>query len=118
MIEILLQVCLVTDPRPSNPYGHLYTVDCLGNMVGGRTTIYNNQPVELLAKVAADSIKANEAVWFGCEVIKRYAGKSGLLDLEVYVKTGIVLNNGLINFLKARLEELARRGRLFGLKQS
>jgi bleomycin hydrolase len=94
---MLLQVCLVTDPRPSNPYGHLYTVDCLGNMVGGRTTIYNNQPVELLAKVAADSIKANEAVWFGCEVFKRYAGKSGLLDLEVYVQAEIATDNGLIN---------------------
>jgi len=37
------KVCLVSDPRPDNPTGQTYTVDCLGNVVGGRKTIYNNQ---------------------------------------------------------------------------
>lgn len=60
-----------------------YTVDCLGNMVGGRKTIYNNQPVELLMSLSADSIKSGEAVWFGCEVGKRFAGKQGIQDLEM-----------------------------------
>ncbi|XP_065351925.1 bleomycin hydrolase [Cloeon dipterum] len=78
------KVCLVTDPRPTNPYNHLYTVDCLGNMVGGRPTIYNNQPVQLLAKVAAESIKNNEAVWFGCDVGRRSNSKLGLLDVELH----------------------------------
>ncbi|XP_059488044.1 bleomycin hydrolase [Neocloeon triangulifer] len=95
------KVCLVTDPRPSNPYGHLYTVDCLGNMVGGRTTIYNNQPVELLAKVAAESIKANEAVWFGCEVNKRFAGKAGLLDLELHNWKSLLGEEVYLNLDKA-----------------
>lgn len=34
-------------------------------------------------RVAADSIKAGEAVWFGCEVNKRFAGKLGLEDLKM-----------------------------------
>jgi bleomycin hydrolase len=62
------KVCLVTDPRPENPTGRTYTVDCLGNVVGGRKTIYNNQPVETLVDIAAKSIKDGEPVWFGCEV--------------------------------------------------
>ncbi|KAF4518554.1 hypothetical protein B566_EDAN004298 [Ephemera danica] len=62
-------VCLVTDPRPSNPYGRAYTVDCLGNVVGGRPIVYNNQPVELLARLAADSIRANEAVCHDYELV-------------------------------------------------
>lgn len=38
------KVCLVTDPRPENPYEKSYTIDCLGNVVGGRKILYNNQP--------------------------------------------------------------------------
>lgn len=78
------KVCLVTDPRPSHPFGHLYTVNCLGNVVGGRKTLYNNQPVELLMKYAAESIKTGEAVWFGCEIFKRFATKQGLQDIKAH----------------------------------
>lgn len=78
------KVCLVTDPRPTNEYNKAYSVDCLGNVVGGRPIIYNNQPVELLMKLSADSIKDNEAVWFGCEVSKRFDSKLGLNDLTIH----------------------------------
>lgn len=76
--------CLVSDPRPSNPFGKLYTVDCLGNMVDGRLTIYNNQPAEVLMKVCAESIKNNEPVWFGSEVSKRFSQKKGIQDLQCH----------------------------------
>lgn len=56
------QVCLVNDPRPQNPYCQLYTVEYLGNMAGGRKTLYNNQPIDVLKKLAATSIKDGE-VW-------------------------------------------------------
>ncbi|KAL1453681.1 hypothetical protein WDU94_010001 [Cyamophila willieti] len=78
------KVCLVTDPRPTSEFNKAYTVDCLGNVVGGRTIIYNNQPVELLMKLVAESIKDNEAVWFGCDVSKRFSTKLGLDDLEIH----------------------------------
>ncbi|ENN72502.1 hypothetical protein HUJ04_001118 [Dendroctonus ponderosae] len=78
------KVCLVTDPRQTNSYGKAYTVHCLGNMVGGRRCIYNNQPVELLLDLTAQSIKEGEAVWFGCEVSKRIAGKLGIQDLNIH----------------------------------
>ncbi|KAK8389553.1 hypothetical protein O3P69_008929 [Scylla paramamosain] len=92
------KVCLVTDPRPNNAYGHAYTVDCLGNMVGGRSTIYNNQPVEMLMNLTSESIKNGEAVWFGCEVAKRFAGKLGIQDLEIHnykSAFGVEVNLGL-----------------------
>lgn len=84
LFDVDEKVCLVSDPRASNPVGHTYTVDCLGNVVGGRKTIYNNQPIETLIEVTAKSIKAGEAVWFGCEVSKFLASKQGLLDLDIY----------------------------------
>lgn len=66
--DLASKVCLISDPRPQNPTSKTYTVDCLGNVVGGRPTVYNNQPIEVLAEIAADSIAAGEAVWFGCDV--------------------------------------------------
>ena len=64
------KVCLVTDPRPSNEYGKGYTVDCLGNVVGGSPVFYNNQPVDVLIDLVAKSLKAGEAVWIGCDLKK------------------------------------------------
>lgn len=58
----------MADPRQNNPTGHLYTVDCLGNLVEGKRVIYNNQPIDVLMRAAADSIKSGEPVWFGSEV--------------------------------------------------
>ncbi|KAL9886781.1 bleomycin hydrolase isoform 1-T1 [Glossina fuscipes fuscipes] len=78
------KVCLVTDPRISNPYSQAYTVDCLGNVIGGRPVLYNNQPVELLLNMVTASLKSGEAVWFGCEVSKRFAPKQGIEDLNIH----------------------------------
>ncbi|XP_055547023.1 bleomycin hydrolase [Wyeomyia smithii] len=78
------KVCLVTDPRSSNHYGRSYTVDCLGNVVGGRPVLYNNQPVETLLDLVTKALKLGEPVWFGCEVSKRFAGKQGIEDLDIH----------------------------------
>lgn len=78
------KVCLVTDPRPTSRYQQAYTVDCLGNVVGGRPVLYNNQPVELLLKLVTESLKQGEPVWFGCEVSKRFASKQGIEDLDIH----------------------------------
>ena len=50
------KICLVSDPRPHNPYGKLYSVEFLGNVVGGKKTVYNNQPIEALMRATAESI--------------------------------------------------------------
>lgn len=50
----------MNDPRPQNLYKKLYSVEYLGNMVAGRSTQYNNQPIDVLKKAAAESIKKGE----------------------------------------------------------
>ncbi|XP_041972026.1 bleomycin hydrolase [Aricia agestis] len=84
LFDVNDKVCLVNDPRSSSPYGRLYTLQCLGNVVGGRPTAYNNQPVDTLIKAVKDSISGGEAVWFGCEVSKRFERKYGLEDLDAH----------------------------------
>lgn len=95
------KVCLVTDPRPTNPFGKLYTLDCLGNVWGGGRTLYNNQPPELLLKLCAESIKNNEPVWFGCEVSKRYAMKEGIHDLKAHDYEAMFGTDAQITLCKA-----------------
>ena len=95
------KVCLITDPRPSNSYGKLYTIDCLGNVVGGRPTLYNNQPPELLMKLCAESIKINEPVWFGCDVNKRLVGKQGIQDIKAYDFESLFGTDIQVNLTKA-----------------
>ncbi len=56
----LPQVCLVHDPRETSPYGRLYTVEYLNNMVGGVKVLYINQPIDVLKALAAKSIKNNQ----------------------------------------------------------
>ncbi|CAF1554023.1 unnamed protein product [Rotaria magnacalcarata] len=78
------KVCLVNDPRASNAYGRLYTVEYLGNIVGGQKTRYNNQPIRVLKQAVYDSIVADEAVWFGVDFGKHMHAKYGILDLKIF----------------------------------
>jgi len=84
VFDISNKICLVSDPRPQNPYGKLYSVEFLGNVVGGKKTVYNNQPIEELMKATAESISRNESVWFGCDVTKNFATKPGLADTKAH----------------------------------
>jgi bleomycin hydrolase len=78
------KVCLVHDPRVSHPYGRLYTVQYLGNIVGGQKTLYNNQPIRVLKQAVYDSIAGDEPVWFGVDFGKHMHAKYGILDLKIF----------------------------------
>ncbi|XP_067864353.1 bleomycin hydrolase [Heptranchias perlo] len=90
------KVCLVNDPRSFNPYGKLYTVDFLNNMLNARKILYINQPIEVLKHMAAASIKDGEAVWFGCDVGKQFYSKLGISDPKILNREllfGVSLSN-------------------------
>jgi bleomycin hydrolase len=77
-------VCLVHDPRPSNPYGRTYTVEYLGNVVGGQRVKYLNVEMSLMKDVARRTLEAGEPVWFGCDVGKQMRRDLGLMDGNLY----------------------------------
>ncbi len=77
-------VCLVHDPRPSSPFGRTFTVEFLGNVVGGRPVIYLNVEIDLLKKVAMEALLDGEPVWFGCDVGKMMQRDLGLWDAALY----------------------------------
>jgi bleomycin hydrolase len=77
-------VCLINAPTEDKPYEKLYTIQCLGNVVGGQIIRYLNVSTDILKKATADMIVDGEAVWFGCDVGKMLERKLGILDLDVY----------------------------------
>ncbi len=78
-------VALVNDPRPGSPYGRTYTVEYLGNVVGGEPVRYLNVEVEVMKEQAKRSIvERGEPVWMGCDVGKMMQRDEGIWDAEMF----------------------------------
>ena len=77
-------VCLVNDPRATSPYGRTFTVEYLGNVVGGAIVKYLNIEIGLMKEVAQKVIVGGEPVWFGCDVGKQMERKQGIWDKNLF----------------------------------
>jgi bleomycin hydrolase len=80
-------VCLVHDPR--NPYGKTYTVDYLGNVLGGEPVIYLNVDMQVIKDITQKTLEAGEPVWMGCDVGKQMNNKLGLWDKHLFDFEGV-----------------------------
>jgi bleomycin hydrolase len=77
-------VSLINCPTSDKPFGKLYTVQYLGNVVGGTPVRYVNVEIGAFKKAAAAQIAAGWPVWFGCDVGKMAEREQGALDGEMY----------------------------------
>ena len=77
-------VCLVNDPRPSSPYGRTFTVDRLGNVMGGEKVLYLNIEIDLMKSITRSVLESGEPVWFGCDVGPHMQRKLGLWDRDLF----------------------------------
>ena len=82
-------LCLIHCPMESTPYHKLYTVDLLGNVVGGEIVRYVNVPMETLKAATASQVSQGDPVWFGCDVGKNMDRDLGLMDLELFDYEGL-----------------------------
>jgi len=83
-------VCLVHDPRPTSPMNRTYTVQYLGNVVGGQMVKYLNVDIKLMKKIAMDAmVEHEEPVWFGCDVGKMMQRKVGIWDAKLFDYEGV-----------------------------
>jgi bleomycin hydrolase len=73
---------LIHDPR--NKFDHLYTVDKLNNIYGGKPIEYVNLDLPEIKQVAIKMLKANEPIFFGSDVGKFNDSKTGILDTQAY----------------------------------
>ena len=77
-------VCLINDPRSFTEYNKTYTVEYLGNVSGGNIIRYLNMETDELRKYTIKSIKADDPVWFGCDVGKFFTRQFGVMDMNLF----------------------------------
>lgn len=77
---------IINAPTADKPYKHLYTVEMLGNVVGGREVRHLNLDIDTFKDLAIKQLKAGESVWFGSDVGQSSDRQLGILDTNIYKK--------------------------------
>jgi bleomycin hydrolase len=77
-------VCLVHDPRKTSPVGRTFTVEHLGNVVGGRIVTYLNVDLATMKDQARRALKAKEPVWYGCDCSKMMHRDLSVWDAHMF----------------------------------
>ncbi|MFZ2588637.1 C1 family peptidase [Paucilactobacillus nenjiangensis] len=80
-------VSIINSPTDDKPYNKTYTIDMLGNVVGGRAVKHLNVEIEQFKQLAIAQLKSGESVWFGCDVGQSSERQQGIMDLNVYAKS-------------------------------
>ncbi|MEO1993684.1 MAG: C1 family peptidase, partial [Planctomycetaceae bacterium] len=82
-------VCLVHDPRPTSPIGRPFTVEYLGNVVGGEIVKYLNVDIATMKQIAVQTITDGQPVWMGCDVGKMMQRTEGIWDAQLFDYQGV-----------------------------
>jgi bleomycin hydrolase len=80
---------VIQAPTDDKPYNHLYTVEMLGNVLGGREVRHLNLSIEDFKAAAIKQLEAGESVWFGSDVGKESDRQLGILDTNIYDQDGL-----------------------------
>ena len=73
---------LINDPR--HDYGKLYTVERLGNIVGGKNIRYVNVDMDTMKKACVAMIQANHPIFFGSDVGQYSSSPLGIMDTKLF----------------------------------
>ncbi len=77
-------VSVINAPTKDKPYYKTYTVQYLGNVVGGRQIKYLNLDMNDFKSLILKQLLAEEVVWFGSDVSRYGNRSSGIWDDESY----------------------------------
>ena len=77
-------VCVVNDPRETSPLLTTYTVECLGNVVGGELVKYLNIDTTAMKTLTQKMLEDGKPVWMGCDVGKMFRRDIGIWDAELF----------------------------------
>ncbi len=77
-------VSLIHCPTEDKSFDTLYTVSYLGSVQEGRPVTYLNMNLDRIKEITIDLLRNDHPVWFGCDVGKQLARKSGILDTDTY----------------------------------
>ena len=78
-------ISIINAPTKDKPFLKTYTVQYLGNVLGGQAVKYLNVDIETLKALTLKQLSANEPVWFGCDVGQMMDRDNGILDTDLYL---------------------------------
>ncbi|MBF2346849.1 aminopeptidase C [Listeria seeligeri] len=84
-VDLRDYIPLINAPTKDKPFNQAFTVDYLGNIVGGAPIKYLNVEMDVLKKAAVEQIKDGETVWFGCDVGQLSERSSGIMDTDIFL---------------------------------
>ncbi|KRK23947.1 cysteine aminopeptidase [Lactiplantibacillus pentosus DSM 20314] len=79
-------VSIINAPTDDKPYNHTYTIEMLGNVLGGREVEHLNVSMADFKQLAIKQLQAGQSVWFGCDVGKSSDRQKGVMATDVYNK--------------------------------
>lgn len=77
-------VSIINAPTADKPYGKAYTVEMLGNVVGGPEVRYLNVEMNRFKELAIKQMESGETVWFGSDVGQVSDRQKGILATNTY----------------------------------
>jgi bleomycin hydrolase len=75
---------IINAPTADKPYNKVFSVEYLGNVVGGRQVRHLNLELSKFKDLIINQLKQGEVVWFGSDVSKGGDREAGLLDTKIY----------------------------------
>lgn len=81
-IDLDQYVSIINAPTKDKPYNHSYTVEMLGNVVGGTPVKYLNVDMATFKDLAIRQLEQGESIWFGCDVGQFSSRDTGLMAMD------------------------------------
>lgn len=82
--EINDYISIINAPTKDKPFYETYTIDFLGNVIGGKDIIHLNLPMERFKELVLKQIENHEVVWFGCDCGKYAERDECLWDVDLF----------------------------------
>ncbi len=83
-IDLNDMVSLINCPTPDKKFLTTYTVQYLGNVVGGKDVLYLNVELQEFKDLTVKAIVDDNPVWFASDVGKMMKREEGILDTDLY----------------------------------
>lgn len=77
-------VSVINAPTVDKPYNHTYSVEMLGNVVGGREVKHLNVEIAQFKELAIKQLSAGQSVWFGVDMGPQVDREHGLMATGIY----------------------------------
>ncbi len=83
-MDLKNHISTINSPTADKPYHKVFSVEYLGNVLGGRQVRHLNLKVDEMKAAIINQLQHGEVVWFGSNVVKDSERKAGLLDTKLY----------------------------------